>query len=46
MSDCKSFANGNGNSHANGNVLPAWLRLNREFREVYEARYCFWTVQA
>jgi hypothetical protein len=41
-----SNGNGNGNSSYNGNVLPAFLRLNWEFREVYESRYCSWTVQA
>ena len=42
----RSQSNGHGNSHTNGNVMPAWLRLNWEFREVWESRYSFWTVQA
>jgi hypothetical protein len=42
----RSYANGSGNSHANGDALPAWLRLNWEFREVFEARFCSWTVMA
>jgi hypothetical protein len=29
-----------------GNTLPPWLLHNREFREVHEARFCFWTVMA
>lgn len=41
----RSSYNGNGASVANGNVLPPWLR-NWEFREVFESRYSFWTVQA
>lgn len=44
MGDDKSFANGNGNSHANGNVMPPWF--NWELREVWEFRYSFWTVMA
>jgi hypothetical protein len=28
----KSFANGNGNSHANGSIVPPWLKMNWELR--------------
>ena len=41
----KILSNGNGECAA-GNVTPLWLRRNWEFREVFEARYSFWTVQA
>lgn len=46
MNDGRSFANGNGNSHANGNVMPVWLRHDWQFREAWESRYSFWTVMA
>jgi hypothetical protein len=37
---------GYGESFADGNTVPAWLRHNPEFREVYEARFCWWNVMA
>lgn len=35
-----------GNSFANGPAVPAVLRMNREFLEVWLSRYCTWTVMA
>jgi hypothetical protein len=37
---------GYGNSMNNGSSVPAWLRHCWEFREVHEARFCFWNVMA
>ena len=47
----RSSYNGNGecqagNSHANGNVAPFWLRGNWEYAEVRASQYSSWTVMA
>lgn len=46
MSDGKSFANGNGECQAGSVAGYLWLRLQPEFREVWESRFCSWTVMA
>jgi len=35
-----------GNSFANGPIVPAWLRNNREYALARESEFNRWTVQA